>query len=538
MIKKQKSQTQARKQSLAARLRLHQPTPIGALGLLFVMQSWAQAGDTREIRCFRGDRGPCLQSQIEDPVRYKQVILFPGGYSDDQREQFFADAQIYLDSVGQAPQPTFSSARAHQILYFQVWVPGGALGSSTSQFGAAVMKHPIRGKALTLELGQVIEEIENHSGQITPWSAMVIFNTMEDGITANAAPPSFLGKPYGVGKVTRLDLFNLYVPAHEMAHASLNFVDEYIEAGFGSISIKLLDILTPSATLHADWGNFWQSLQNFFGIYTYKISEILASNGNDNVDVSRVPSRVVTEGYSPRTYDLEGGMFFGKGTFHHRGKNLMGGFSGTTDPEDGFGYDHSLPQAEVIEQAFGDSPVASRPNDRLRAAGPYHGYAGVLGGSTKVVFYDADKNHHFHPTTEYTLQLGWYHRYWSTCGSVIKFPCLKNTWTTLERKIAPQKRTLELRTSSLYGLAGVLQKVLCGLGIGKPKEGGNSVDICSLTVDQMSSAFLPTLTFPLPYQEAVVPAPEAFTTYHWRFKTSNGGKDSGYTTWSRFTRTF
>jgi hypothetical protein len=85
----------------------------------------------------------------------------------------------------------------------------------------------------------------------------------------------------------------------------------------------------------------------------------------------------------------------------------------------------------------------------------------------------------------------------------------------------------------VYGMASVTQGVVCGLGLGDIAGG---IDLCTLTVAEMSDAFLPTLTFYLPYQNLTVPASQWWTTYYWCFRTYNGTYTSGWTSWASFYR--
>ena len=101
--------------------------------------------------------------------------------------------------------------------------------------------------------------------------------------------------------------------------------------------------------------------------------------------------------------------------------------------------------------------------------------------------------------------------------------------------VEPTEQVLELKTSKLYGLASTMQDVVCHLGLG---DLGGEIDLCTLTVEQMADAFLPTLKFYMPYQPVDVPTPQAFTTYYWRFRTDNGAYQSGWTGWSSFYRPF
>lgn len=490
--------------------------------------------------CLRHDETPCTAEQLADPKKYRQVLLFPGGYTDEDYDLWKATVVKYIRSVTDVDAKVYSSRYKEQLLYRTYWIPGDKLGGYFSTFGAKVFAHPIRGKALTLRQDEVvsrIESIQKADPDLKPWVVMVVFNTHEPDITANAAPPNFLGQPYGIGKVTAEDLEGHYTAMHEMAHAGLNYLDEYIEGGFGDQDITSLDALAPLILMDGSWAGWTAAIDNLFGVYTIRISETLAGLGNDNIDVTMYPSRVATPGYVSNAYENEGGMFFGKGTFHDRIPNIMGSDDGVTDTvNDGFGYDQSFSQSTVIRQAF-VRDVPRRPNDRLRNAGPIGTWAVKFGDTSRVMMYDGDKHHHYHPTATYDVQVGWDERDWKTCWEgPIPYPCYDEIWTVVEKEVTPEKRTVQLKASAAFGLAGMVQGVLCGLGFDTFATGGGEFNLCVLTLEQMSNAFLPTLVFTLPYQETVVPASQWMTTYKWRFRTHNGLYTSGWTGWTSFFR--
>ncbi len=127
----------------------------------------------------------------------------------------------------------------------------------------------------------------------------------------------------------------------------------------------------------------------------------------------RLATTLWSSGYPSQYYAYEGGMFFGRGTWHQAGSNLMNGNNVMRGWDDGFAYAHSPSQQQVVDNAF-DGGIR-RPNDRLRNAGPRNGWPLAFGSATHVMLFDADKNHHFHPTQYYSVQVGWYDRVWKTC---------------------------------------------------------------------------------------------------------------------------
>ena len=179
-----------------------------------------------------------------------------------------------------------------------------------------------------------------------------------------------------------------------------------------------------------------------------------------------------------------------------------------------------------------------RPNDRLRNAGPKNGWPLAFGSTTHVMLYDGDKNHHFQPTLSYQVQVGWYDRVWKTCwAGFIPYPCYDDVWRTAQKTVYPTVRQINLKASSLYGLANLVQSAVCAVGISEvPTSGGNTVRICDADLNTIATQFLPTFTFNVPYQDVDVPASQWLTTYWWRFSTYNGYVQSGWTGWSSFYR--
>src|SRR5262249_2716144 len=159
------------------------------------------------------------------------------------------------------------------------WVPGGALGATDCAFHGNVLPHPIRNYALTVNLNEVIAKVNAIKGgdipELNPLGVLTVLNSFQDNITANAAPPSFLGLPYAIAKMDRADLDNGYIATHEMAHASLNFLDEYVENGLENMNIRSLDIGTPLILLDGSWSGFIRAISDLLGIYDYNVSEIL-----------------------------------------------------------------------------------------------------------------------------------------------------------------------------------------------------------------------------------------------------------------------
>ena len=327
-----------------------------------------------------------------------------------------------------------------------------------------------------------------------------------------------------------------------MAHGALNFLDEYVERGFENFNIKTVDKLSNLVA----WGkgakgfaSWWNHIRGFYRI---KISEILAGNGSENIDITKYPSRVETDGHTPNEYEKEGGMFFGRGTWHDEGNNLMNSNRVQRGDNDGFAFDHSLSQKDVLDQVFVNPSIASRPNDRIRNVGPVGKVKFTLSNKTKLMLYDGDKNHRWHPTYNYTVQVGWYERHWKKCkaGGWFPYPCYKKKWKTVEKVVWPKERIINLKKTKAFGVAKFAKFLACKMGIGKLVGADPKIleKICVYDVSTLADAFIPSIEYIIPYQELNIPVKQAFTKYYWRFKTDNRTIESGFTGWSKFTRIF
>jgi hypothetical protein len=490
-------------------------------------------------KCTRGDGTSCSRSDLANPW-YRQIVILPTGYTDAERNTFWTDFDKIRQGMSNAGS-AWSTQKRNQLLYVGYFVAGGALNTATSTFGGKVAAHPVRGYALSASSDAVSQKIAAIASadipELKPMGVAVLFNTLQDGIAANATTPTLLRRSYGIARFTRADLDTPYVATHELAHAALNFVDEYVEPGLEEMNIRQLDALTPLLLFDGTWGGFVAAISDMFKVYDYNISEILAGNGNHNVSLSRYPATVYTPGYVQPTYAYEGGMTFGRGVFHMAGNNLMNGSHVMRGTDDGFAYAHTASQQQVIEAAFGAG--AQRPNDRLRTAGPKNGWPLEYGSTTTVMMYDGDKLNHFQPTQKYTVEVGWYERNWKTCWdyAFIPYPCYDNIWTTVQKDVYPSERRVDLRLTTLYGLASLVQSTFCSLGVTEiPKPDGGVFKMCESDLTTVASAFLPTPSLRTPYQSTTVPASQWQTTYYWRFKTWNGAIHSGWTGWSSFYR--
>ena len=491
-------------------------------------------------KCRHADGSECLPGDLQNPW-YRQVLILATGFQTSDYDAFFTDfdTSVNLITDSSSAGDTWSVQKRDQLLFVGYFTSGGPLGD-TATFSGRVFPHPIRGWATTLDQKSVYARVQQLQGEIAglaPISCAVMFNSFQTRVTANAAPPSFTNKPFGVAKFTREDLVSrgAYVPAHELAHAGLNFLDEYVEGGFENLNIAQVDLLTPLILLDDSWSGLGDAAGSALGLYTFRVSEILADNGNDNISTAQYPGTVASDRSLNQNYEWEGGMFFGRGTWHMPGNNLMNDGLIQRGAGDDFAWAHSPAQQTVIDQAFG-GPVP-RPNDRIRSAGPNVNWVPTFGNSTKVMVFDGDKTHHFHPTQAYTLQVSWQERHWAVCWAfIVPYPCHQDEWQTAQTTVGTEERSVEVKMTAAYGLANLMQRMICAVGYTEIKTNTADIKLCEQDLSTIADAFLPTFVFRLPYQTIPVPAQQWMTQYYWRFKTDNGAFQSGYTGWSGFYR--
>lgn len=483
--------------------------------------------------CVRGDtQAECNDAEKNNRVGYRHILVLPIGYKSSEYQAFRDDFQRMIEVSGDTPGNPYSEQHRGRILYWGWWTPGSDLEGDSPAFGGRIIVHPFRGTGITIDLDAVIEGTERYMSVIeplsNPWAVVALYNTMDAEPVPNASPPGFLGRPYGIAKMTKGHLYNYkpsYTMAHEVGHAGLNFLDEYIEEGFENLNINSFNAATFSILLNGTWSGFGDAFNTIVNRYQFRLSEILAGNGNENIDVTEYPDRVWSP-HSPDQYAAEGGMFFGRGTYHQLGDNLMNSSRTVRMQGDSFAYEHSISQKRVVKQAFEEPWSAPRANNRIRNAGPTGKLSWAnFGNRTTVLLYDGDKNHHYHPTTAYQVKVAY-------CPKLVR-SCKDSEWRYWTSPIVlPSRNEIELEQTALFGLASFIQRTACAFGVRTISD----VQICEDTLSGMADKLLPTMVFPLPYQKVEVPTEAIATKYFWQFRTYNGTHWSGWTGWSHFSR--
>ena len=487
-------------------------------------------------------------SQVNQPGTYRQVLIMPAGFTSEERGKYFSDVDKMINNMGNLKEPVYTRKYRDRIVYVIHWIPGGVLGSPTANFRAKTYPHPTRRdangnpeKGMTLKNPEVIAAVRNLKQSkipsLDPIGVIVLMNRDEPSI-AYASPPTLLQQKFGIVRLSRHDIDAHHNrPMHELAHASLNFLDEYIEPALVGQDITDFDLLTPAILPDGSWGSLRDSWESLIGNYEIRFSDILADNGSGNISTRKHPATVVSSvsGYTPFKYEFEGGMFFEFGTFHDSGNNVMNvdrtTKGGPLKPSgDRHALNHSPSQHSVIDHVFGATGTP-RPNDRLRNAGPTIAWAPQLGSSVRLLLFDADKNHRWHPTSKYEVQVGWWE--WVYQGTF--FDPLKGEFQfkSMRREFTPSVRTVDLSKTFAAGGASVLRDALVFLGVQELSEGG--FNLAALTVDELLNGSIPSVVWPTPYQDVQVSLPVP-NIYYWRFRTYNGTHWSGFTEYSTFSK--
>jgi hypothetical protein len=493
----------------------HSIAPLVVGGLAALVATPVAHAQQHGWNCVRGDGQVCTETDLADP-QLRHILVLSAGYPDGSAESFRRDVELLVDRLGnpQTAQDAWSVQKRGRILYIAFFTGGGPLGSDATAFDARIVADPVGVPTLAARHDAVhrfVDEQQARMPSLRPLAVAVLAQS-DATVAPHAAPPAFSSRDYGIALFTTDHLkLGSYVPTHELAHAALNFLDEYVETGLESIDLGIVDVLTPRLVLpsHAPPG------------YDYRLSEILAANGPSNLAVRPDVTTVETPGTDRERFEYEGGLFFGRGTWHDAGGNLMNSNRVQRGPGDGFAFAHSPSQQAVIATVFGDA--APRANDRLRTAGPVNGWV-TVGPTANLLLYDGDKRNSWHPTRSYEVQVGWFER--RDGGSF--------SWRLQSFTVTPVQRTVDLALRGDNPIEWLLLAAACRAGATELSSELHGTEVC----DGQRAAFLPVLRFYVPYEEVTVPTGQPFTAYFWRFRTSNGSRTSGWTGWSSFYRSF
>lgn len=504
--------------------------------------------------CRTGDGRPCDEAVQGDISAYRQILVFPIGYQDRRFFQAEAEelrtdmvdidiADIY-DYYGETYKSTmWSSVHRERLLFLTYWVPGGAVDSDDTAFEGQLIDHPIRLGDYRLKVNESlvdgqVETLKESCPSLDPISVVAFFDvTGLPEPTANATPPIYMKRSFGIARISNRFLGYHYVPPHELGHAAMGWFDEYVEPSLRGVNVREFDRLSPLFIF--DQGLVTAAL-DVLEIYNMEVSEILLANGADNVSLVENPGRVTPEGaLGSEPYEQEG-AYFGAGVYRYMEdqENLMSAEWGVPDQ-----YRQSPVQQRLMNTAFGTGPV--RTNDRLVNAGPPSGFALAVGPSWNVMLFDEDKNHRWHPTKRYDIEVQWKEQNWAICKMTVwpfsDYPCLKTETRTVRKSVEPTRELTSIDKNAIVKFGNWALALLCkrgdimvsDLGI----EAGGDINLCEAGgIDSLLTETFFFKSVYLPYQFATIPTPRPFTRYLWRFRSDNGVVESDWTNWSSLER--
>lgn len=505
--------------------------------------------------CTTGDGRRCDEAVLGDLSSYRQILVFPTGYQDRAVFELEADTlrkSTTVDVIRAYPEDTesemWSSVHRERLLFLTYWIEGGPVGSEDAVFGGRLAPLPVREGAQRLKhdepaVDAEVEALQEVCPGLDPISVVALFEEQESFGTANATPPIYMKRAFGIARISNKSIFSHYVGPHELGHSAMGWLDEYIEGSLRYVNVHELDRLTPILIMDQGLGAVMFDL---LGVYDMSLSEMLFSNGADNVSLVEFPGRVRTPagalGSEPY---LDEGAYFGYGIyrFGEDDENLMGDYRTQFER-----MRQSPVQVRLMNSAFGTGQ--DRTNDRLVNAGPPSGFNLAFGPKWQVMLFDEDKNHRWHPTQRYEIEVQWTEQNWVTCRMTAwpyaDYPCLETTTKTVRKYIDPTADLTSLDGNALLALGNWAIDLLCqsgdvmlsDLGI----ELGIDINICEVGgLDNLLESQFGTLSVHLPYQFIEIPTPRPFTEYLWRFRSNNSEVladegNSGWTEWSRLTR--
>src|SRR5262245_22036090 len=104
------------------------PASIALLLSTLAAAPGARAAAPEGLDCIRGDGRACSEVELADPVRYRQILVFPAGFTEAERALYEQGMKQLIRSCSAAGGGTYAGKYADRILYLSKWTPGGALG--------------------------------------------------------------------------------------------------------------------------------------------------------------------------------------------------------------------------------------------------------------------------------------------------------------------------------------------------------------------------------------------------------------------------
>lgn len=529
------------------------------------------------ISCRMGNGSSC-DAAIADiaagnPSGYRQILTLPGGYisqaqfeldAERLREKNSADTisgdiisqdvnsgsiNTIINDENNFPSETWSTKYKDKLLYLTSYSTSEFPVNDPREWLDSRLVEGLRDDSKMLTANEVkvrkqVNLVKSDCSHLDPWAVNILFDInskIKSGevisahdVSDNATLPK-LGK-YGIARISNSKLENArmyYIVSHEMGHSAMGWGDEYIEQGLESAHANGLDKF--SSLILLDQG-INDALQNEMGILPMLFSQVMYGNGRDNTSLTSHPRRVNNAGSTPGSERyLQEGAHYGKGIWRMidtNGRNLMQGSPSYKET-----YTHSSSQERVIEHALGNG--VGRANDRIVNAGPPQEYIVTFSAAdnmARILIYDEDKNHPFHPTLSYQVRAQYTDYYWTFCSAgFLKLPCYISRTLSVQKTFPTTPMMSELDGGGLIDFGVWAVNLVCDIK-GELKVEGNQ-DLC--LVDDLS-AFANSVVSAeaLPYQDAYIPTPRGLEEYRWSIRTWNGKYYSGWTSNSKLWRAF
>ncbi|PCI45029.1 MAG: hypothetical protein COB51_09420 [Moraxellaceae bacterium] len=516
------------------------------------------------MTCKTGD-GLVCDDETMDFSDFKMIVTLAAGYQD--QTTFETEAEyLRLDTTASdtierngvtIDNPLWSNRYKERLMYITYWEHGGIVAYPDANYGATIYQDPLRldffaGISLKSDSGLVdakADELKVLCPGLAPVTVNVLFEIPDDWLVGGtpgatvpvssnaqlpttARPPYEVRRHYGLSNIANNSLGFGYIGQHEMGHSVIGWIDEYSEGALTLLSATDFDIFTPLFIF--DQG-IDVVLLSTLGIYPMRVSQIMMSNGVDNISTVPYPGRVDAPAGVQGSEDyLREGAFFARGVFQYDEvdendqvvDNIMLGRSHT----------HSPPQIRVIEHAFGET--TARANDRIVNAGPPGGF--IFSGSADydIMIYDEDKNHTFHPTTQYDVEVQWSQIVIVTCRMPSwpywSYLCFDTVDLSVTKSFTPTESLTTLDHNVLTPVGEALLTFFCDITDDSFEILG--LGFCETEADELIESLFHSGGSYLPYQRVSIPTPLPLTGYRWRVRTYNGEVYSGWTNQSGLNR--
>lgn len=496
---------------------------------------------------------------------FKQIVIFSAGYPDVVdpllnkygtsvgKELFELETKNLWLEPAKVPSSSklknnWMKTQQNKLMYLTHWLRGNPIARQGAVFEAGYVWMPVREPAGIYRLWvndrlveAKVQSLDDFCTKLKPFAVTVVLDTeaaIRSGeipgpknVTDAASVPGLTKRPYGVARISNTKLNDdsttiendaWWIGPHELGHAALNLADEYIEIPF--LNAHILDLLDPYLILMEN------GVRSPINLQYIDLSEILIGNGLDNISLQKYASDRNAHNWNSSVDYLQEGAYFEKGVFRFLDTNSPVNLAGErVNLMSHVSAGYETPElARVVDTAF--NGFSGRLNDRIINAGPPSGSITTT-DTTRVLLRDADKNHHFHPTQEYWVNVVWPEPCPSaenpadSCTQPQNNLTVKSTWIT----VTPTKIVLSLDSYPAIEALGKTVDDICNYI--------NSYTIYDCYSAALTSGgFLPMTEAHIPYQSVEIPTPTVGQDYYWSFGTFNGKSYTAVTLPSKLTR--